>query len=73
LVYLDARHWNRERQRGAEELQKVTGLLTNLTKIKFHDEEYPTKADETKVARATKASNKSKRRAEMKARRNKWK
>jgi hypothetical protein len=73
LVYLDARHWNAERQRSAEELQKNTGLLTNLTKIKFHDDEYPVHADETEAAHATKPSHKSKRRAEMKARRNKWK
>lgn len=73
LVYLDARQWNRERQRSAEELQRNAGLLTNLTKIKFHDEEYPAQGNEAKVARATKPSNKNKRRAEVKERRNKWK
>ena len=73
LVYLDARRWNREHQDKAEELQRKTGLLTNLTKIKFHDEEYPAQVDDTKVARASRPSNKNKRRAEMKERRNKWK
>jgi hypothetical protein len=73
LAYLDLRNWDRERQRSAEELQRKTRLLTNLTMHNFHDEEYPGQDDQAEAVRVSKPSNKSKKRAELKARRNRWK
>jgi hypothetical protein len=69
LAYLDARNWDDAAQEEARELQRNTGLMTNLSKTNYHDNEYP------KVPKTTpgKATNRSKKRNAIKQRRNKWK
>jgi hypothetical protein len=72
LIYLNARGWSFQDQRNAEELQRELGLLTNLSKIAFHDEEYPPEEARRKTMedeRPRKVSNRSKRRKEMRERR----
>ncbi len=68
LAYLDVRNWNEDAQREARELQRQTGLMTKLTKTKYHDNEYP-KQKQT----SEKASSRNRKRNAVKQRRNKWK
>jgi hypothetical protein len=72
LRYLDARRWRREDQLNAEELQRELGLLTNLSKTAFHDEEFPTEENyrnQVKAKTPKKLSNRSRRRRELRERR----
>jgi hypothetical protein len=69
LVYLDARQWTVSDQEEAREIQKNTGLMTKLTKTQYRDNEYP-KAAQTRPSRA---SNRNKKRNEIRQRRQKWK
>ena len=69
LVYLDARQWDEAAQEDARELQRNTGLMTNLTKKNYHDNEYP----RAQKSNSHKPSNRTKRRNEVKRRRNIWK
>jgi hypothetical protein len=72
LVYLDARRWSFQDQHNAEELQRELGLLTNLSRTAFRDEEYPTeevRRNNVKDQTTRKISNRSKRRKETRERR----
>jgi hypothetical protein len=69
LIYLDARQWTVTDQEEAREIQKNTGLMTNLTMTQYHDNEYP-RAARTKPR---KTSNRNKKRNAIKEQRNKWK
>jgi hypothetical protein len=69
LAYLDVRDWDSAAQEEARELQRNTGLMTNLTKTNYHDNEYP------RVPRTTsgKPTNRNKKRKALKQRRENWK
>ena len=69
LLYIDCRDWSDAAQEEALQLQRNTGLMTNLTKRNYHDSEYP------KAPRVTskKPTNRNKKRQATKQRRNKWK
>src|SRR6202043_2143550 len=41
LAYFDVRDWDDAAREEARELQRATGLMTNLTKTNYHDNEYP--------------------------------
>jgi hypothetical protein len=69
LVYLDVRHWDDVAQEEARELQRNTGLMTNLTRKNYHDNEYPKVPGKT----SGKPTNRNKKRDAVKQRRNKWK
>jgi len=40
-LYLDARDWSEEQLEDARSFQQVTGFLTNITKHKSKEREYP--------------------------------
>jgi hypothetical protein len=69
LAYLDVRHWDEAAQEDARELQRNTGLMTNLTKKNYHDNEYPRPPRPT----SRKPTNRNRKRNAIKQRRDKWK
>jgi hypothetical protein len=74
LIYLNARRWRAEDQRNAETLQRELGLLTRLTRTPFHDDEYPNQdsSRQPRDTQLTRGNNRSKRRKQMRERRDRW-
>jgi hypothetical protein len=69
LVYLDGRLWDETAQEDARELKRNAGLMTNISRVDYHDQEYPAASQPTSERR----TNRNKKRKAIKERRQKWK